>query len=172
MTGEKRLLLFIPLLLIIHNAEEALFMPQWISTHLSMLQQKFFFFRYLEFSSKQLYTSLLLVTAVPGIVSYLCLRGGQSPKTTAVMLTLQSVIFWNALVPHLSGLLLLGIYNPGTVSAVLVNIPFSLYLFRRSDAFILPPKFPLLRILRIGALIYLPLVYTNHLLAKSISRLF
>lgn len=169
MTGAKHPFWFIPVLLTLHNAEEALTMPQWIGVNLPMLQQGIPVFRFLHFSTPQLYVSLTLVTFIPWLVTFFCLRGMLTRRSTLVMLTLQSVIFWNALMPHFSGMLLLGMYNPGTVTALAVNIPFSLYLYRTVLAQNLLSKQYLLTVMIAGALLYLPLVYTNHLIARFLS---
>lgn len=156
----------------LHNAEEALTMPEWIGANLPMLQQRIPLFRYLHFSASQLYMSLTLVTIIPWLVSFFCLRGMLTRRSILVMLTLQSVIFWNALMPHLSGMLLLGMYNPGTVTAIAVNIPFSLYLYRTVRSQELLPSQALRTIIIAGAVLYLPLVYTNHLIARFLSGSF
>lgn len=167
-TGTKRLLALIPLLLFVHNIEEALTMPAWVPLHLPMLRERLPLFRALEFSTPQLYTSLTLVSVVPALFTWYCLRGTVMPKRVTMLLILQGIIFWNALMPHLSGTLILGLYNPGTVTAVLINIPFTILLFRsRLVTHLSRP-----RILTWSAALYLPLVYTNHLLAKGISQLF
>jgi hypothetical protein len=171
MTGARPLFWFIPVLLTLHNAEEAFTMPEWIGANLPMLQERIPLFRFLHFSAPQLYISLTLVTLIPWLVTFVCLHGPLTRLRAAVLLTLQSVIFWNALMPHLSGTLLLGMYNPGTVTALAVNIPFSLYLYRVVRSQELLPYLYLRKVILAGAFLYLPLVYTNHLLAGLLSRL-
>jgi hypothetical protein len=159
----------IPLVLLLHNIEEALTMPQWLEVHLPMLKERIPLFQFFAFSSKQLYVSLLQVTLVPFIVSILCLRRELTARKITVMLTLQAIIFWNALMPHFTGMLLLGMYNPGTVTALAVNIPFSLYLYRTVRTQELLPSQTLRMVIIAAAFLYLPLVYTNHLLAGFLS---
>jgi hypothetical protein len=172
MTGEKRLLLFIPALLFLHNVEEALTMPQWMEVHLPLLTERIPLFRLLSFSSRQLYVSLFQVTLIPFIVSLFCLLGVLMPRKVTVMLILQSVIFWNALMPHVSGTILLTMYNPGTLTAVVFNIPFSVFLYRKFLGSRTLQADHLKKIILAGGVLYLPLVYTNHLLAMVISNLF
>lgn len=169
--GLKRLFWFITFFLTLHNIEEALTMPQWMDAHLPLLKERIPIFQFLTFSSTQLYVSLVLVTLIPFIVSFLCLRGELSGQKITMMLTLQSIIFWNALMPHLSGAILLGMYNPGTVTAVLFNIPFTVYVIKKVKTFETAPAFSIKAIFSTGALVYLPLVYTNHLIAKAIANL-
>ncbi|MFA6469018.1 MAG: HXXEE domain-containing protein [Bacteroidota bacterium] len=165
----KRLLLLIPVVLFFHNFEEALTMPHWLAVHLPLLKEKIPFFNSMEFSRTQIFVSLTLVTIIPTAISYFCLRGEVTPRKTAVLLTLQSIIFWNALMPHFSGIFVLGMYNPGTVTAIGVNIPFSILLVLRLQQ----EQFVERRIIRHalidGLFLYLPVVYLNHLLAHQIA---
>ncbi|MCK9409515.1 MAG: HXXEE domain-containing protein [Bacteriovoracaceae bacterium] len=170
----KRILLFIPILLFLHNVEEAITMPQWMNANLPILQQKIPLFQFLEFSVSQLYVSLTLVTIIPILISFFCLRGELTPRKTAVMQTLQSIIFWNALMPHLSGIMLLGFYNPGAITAIVCTIPFSIYLYHKtiSSNEEIFRQIPFRKIVITGGIIYLPLVSINHLIATTISLLF
>jgi hypothetical protein len=166
----KRLWWFIPMLLTVHNIEEALTMPQWMSVHLPMLRETILFMDEIQFSSKQLYLSLLFVTIIPFLVIYVCQRGASSQRKTAVMLILQSIIFWNALMPHISGVFVLGMYNPGTITASLFNIPFSMYLYRRVRQAGIVSNAALQKCIFAGLITYLPIVYFNHLIAQTISH--
>ena len=71
----KRLWWYIPVILTVHNCEEALTMPHWMSVHLRVLREKIWLMDELQFSPKQLYLSLLLVTIVPFLFTYFCRRG-------------------------------------------------------------------------------------------------
>lgn len=162
----RTLLWCIPFFTAVHNAEEALTMPSWIELHLVLLRSKFFFFHYLTFSTEQLYISLLLVTIVPLIITAFALKRELTKNSVMLLLTLQSVIGWNAVVPHAAGTVLLGMYNPGLVTAVVINIPFTVFLFRETlNAKVINPK-ELKRVVMIGAAVYLPLVYLNHVIAE------
>lgn len=142
-----------------------------MSVHLPMLREKIWIFEHLQFSAKQLYVSLIIVTLVPTALSYYCLKGDVSERKILFLLILQSIIFWNALMPHISGVFVLGMYNPGAVTAVMCNIPFSIYLFKKA----LSERAASMRLLQksvlIGLAVYLPLVYLNHEIAEAISSL-
>ncbi|MFA6455807.1 MAG: HXXEE domain-containing protein [Bacteroidota bacterium] len=167
----KRLLPLIPAVLFFHNLEEALTMPHWLAAHLPELQEKVPLFRSLEFSRTQIFISLILVTVVPLIITILCLRGEQTRRKISVLLTLQSIIFWNALMPHISGIFVLGMYNPGTVTAVAGNVPFSILLFYLLWKEQTIETRVLMHALIDGLFLYLPAVYLNHLLAHRIASL-
>ena len=164
----NQLLWFIPVVLIIHNTEEALTMPRWVEANLPMLREKIFPFQYINFSESQLYLSLVLVSIIPCILTALCLRPPLVKNRVAVLLVLQGIIFWNAFVPHLSGVVVLGMYNPGTVTAVFLNLPFSIYLFRQAAKEEMFTTKNLPKILFVALVLYLPAVYINHLLAEFI----
>ena len=163
---------YIPIILAFHNAEEALTMPQWISVHLPMVQEKILFFVRLQFSSTQLYISLVLVTVLPFLLTFICQRGKLTQRKLGVMLILQSIIFWNALVPHIAGIFVLRMYNPGVVTALVCNVPFSFYLLKRVQQEGILPNVVLRNCIIIGLAVYLPLVYLNHLIAQALVSIF
>jgi hypothetical protein len=166
----KKILWFIPALLALHNLEEALTMPQWIQANLWKVRETIPLFNLLHFSTPQLYLSLVLVTIVPFILAFFCLKGELSGRKLNIMLALQAIIFWNALVPHISGIIILQMYNPGTVTAVLVNLPFSLYLFRYLRKNQILTLKHLRMVFALGLIVYLPAVYLNHLIATLIVK--
>jgi hypothetical protein len=47
---------------------------------------------------------------------------------------MQAILFFNAFVPHLVATIRFRLYSPGVVTAVLITIPFSIYLFQRAFA--------------------------------------
>jgi hypothetical protein len=170
-TGSVKYLWSIPIILSIHNLEEALSMPQWMSAHLPMLRSTMPIFEHLRFSSTQLSISLSLVTLIPLLMTFVCLRGERSVLKMSILLILQTIIFWNALIPHAIGVVVLGMYNPGTITAVFLNIPFSIYLYRRVKREGIVPEPTVKKIFIAGLVLYLPAVYVNHLIAEAISFL-
>lgn len=168
----KRTLSYIPLLLLMHNAEEALTMPQWISVHLDMLRVNYPIFELVHFSAPQLYLSLALITVIPLIISFRCISGELTKRSIMTLMILQSIIFWNAIIPHALGSFLLNMYNPGVVTAVVCNIPFSIHLASQLLKEKLVDKVQLRKAVLAGLFLYLPVVYLNHLTAHSIARLF
>ena len=45
---------------------------------------------------------------------------------------MQAILLFNAFVPHIATTIRFRIYSPGVISAVLLMLPFSFYLFRRA----------------------------------------
>lgn len=165
----RRSLVVIPVLLLLHNTEEALTMPGWMIVHLEMLRSTLPFFSHLRFSPVQLYTSLTQLSILPVLLSIVCLTGPLTRRKMMTMLLMQSIIFWNALMPHLLGTIVLGMYNPGMVTATILTIPYSVWLWRRVRKENVLEGRELKSVLLWGAGIYLPIVYLNHLLAHAVS---
>lgn len=167
----KHTLKRIPFFLAVHNIEEALTMPRWMDEYQDVLRERVPFMEHLQFSVPQLYLSLILVTIIPAVVTWFCFRDTITKKKVLVLLTLQSIIFWNAVMPHVTGVLYLGMYNPGTVTAVLFNIPFSIALASTVLRSGIVRVSDLVSCMTIGAVLYLPLVYLNHLIAQGLASL-
>jgi hypothetical protein len=167
----RKILWLIPCFLVLHNIEEAVLMPEWVSQNISILRDRFWFFQHLQFSSRQIYISLLGVTVIPMIVSCICLSGELTLRKISIMIVLQGIIGWNAVVPHISGFLLFGLDNPGTITAALINLPFTVYLFRRIIKDRIIEKKSAMGIIAISLIAYLPIVYLNHLIAHSIDSM-
>jgi len=77
------------------------------------------------------WAALVIVTIVGGAV---LLWAGTGPDTAARRRALRlgaAILLLNVLVPHLPAAVLLGGYAPGVVTAVLVNLPLSLWVLRR-----------------------------------------
>ncbi len=162
----RQLLAFIPFVLLLHNCEEAITMPEWVTENISLLQEKIPFFQVLHFSSAQLFASLSLVTLLPFIVFWICRDGEKQSKKIKTLLLLQGIIFANVFVPHIGGSLVLMKYNPGVITAAMFNLPFSFYLFRRAVREGFSTKESLRRILIAAVVVYLPIVYGIHIFAE------
>ena len=167
----KRILWTIPVLLLVHNLEEALTMPQWIRLHHEMLRTVVPFFKNFTFSTTQLYLSLIQLSVIPVTISAYCIRGELTKRSLMLLMILQSIIFTNALVPHLIGTIILQMYNPGTVTAVIFNIPFTYYIFSRLLREGIIGSKDVRNAMIAGVMLYLPVVYLNHLLAHAITNI-
>ncbi|NMO17088.1 HXXEE domain-containing protein [Pyxidicoccus fallax] len=120
----------VPLLLTVHNTEEALWMhrvlplaPERIPAPMRSLLP--------TVTLPQFLLVLGLVTVLPYCVArWGDLERERGPATYA-LLTLQVTMALNVL-SHVGTAVTLGGYAPGLVTALLVNVPFSAYLFRRA----------------------------------------
>jgi hypothetical protein len=120
--GRRYLLWLVPLLLTLHNLEEALFMKGFLGrVRVPILP---------SVSYGQLLLALGLVTLAPYAFAA---SGPLERRSRAFLLVLgtQMVMLVNV-ASHLAGALWMRGYVPGLVTALLVNLPFSVFLFRRA----------------------------------------
>jgi Protein of unknown function with HXXEE motif len=158
------LLWLIPVLLSVHNTEEALTMPQWVSENRgqisSVLPVR------IDFSKSQLLASLASATIVPFCITAVCVGGARGSFRIKILLGLQAIVFMNALIPHIVLTLWLMKYNPGFVTAVLFNIPFSIYLFHRAVKEGYTTRKNLTQIFVASFLLYPAVAYLNHVIGE------
>jgi hypothetical protein len=123
----------VPVFALLHNLEEALTMPAYaplMRHRLAGLVP-----RGLLAATEDLswfYLALVIVTVIPLLVVLVATTG--KPKRGAVwaVVLVQSVFLVNVFVPHVPAALMLGGYAPGVVTALLIQLPYSLYFLRRS----------------------------------------
>ena len=128
----KQMLWLIPIVLTLHNIEEALTMPTWVMANLPLIKENLPIAIDIHFTPTQLLLSLLLATVVPFIVTIVCVDGEKRSKKLYLLFLLQSVVLLNVFIPHIAASVRMRQYNPGVITAVCLNLPFSLYVFRRS----------------------------------------
>lgn len=129
--GRRRLLWLVPLLLTLHNVEEALFMEGFLARLASALPA-FLSGVLPTITYGQFLAALGVVTAVPWLFAA---SGPLERRSRAFLLVLgtQMVVLLNV-VSHAAAAVWLRFYVPGLATALLVNLPFSVYLFRRALA--------------------------------------
>jgi uncharacterized protein with HXXEE motif len=123
----RRLLWCIPVLLLVHNAEEALTMPYYLpivrAEAPALLQPVVARMSYEIFA-----WGLGFATLIPFVVvACAATRPEAKPAQWAAAL-IQSVVALNVL-SHLAAAVMLRGYTPGLATAVLLNLPFSVYFF-------------------------------------------
>jgi Protein of unknown function with HXXEE motif len=127
MLQQKRLLWLVPVLLTIHNLEEAVAMPAFIEKRNASVPGSL---RDIvpPVTYKQFLIALAIITVIPYLVALLWLG-----RRWAVYLLVgfQVVMLINVFAHTLMAIFLRG-YTPGLVTALLINLPFSLYLLRRA----------------------------------------
>ena len=119
-----RLLWGVPILLAIHNLEEAPFMEKW-SKELGLPI-------HFAISTRQFIWAVTLLTAAGFAATYLGINTTEQPIGVWTVLEIQMIMFVNAVVPHFAAFLRFQRYNPGVVTALFLNVPFSVYLFQRA----------------------------------------
>lgn len=123
----RAVFLVVPLL-VLHNLEEGLTIGRFLGANAAALQAKF---TVALPTPHQFFVALAVVTALP-LAALLVwrLRNGRFPLLE-VLLALQAVMLLNV-AAHVAQALLTRGYVPGLATAVLLNLPFSLYLFHRA----------------------------------------
>ncbi len=118
-----QLLWFVPFFFMLHNMEEAPFMENW-SKRLPLKVHPIV-------STKQFVIAVTLLTLGGFILTFLGLGVLPQPSGYLLVLGIQMTLAFNAFVPHLLSTIRFRLYSPGVVSALLITLPFSFYLFRR-----------------------------------------
>ncbi len=119
-----QLLWGVPILLAIHNLEEAPFMEKW-SKELPLPIHPIV-------STRQFVAAVTLLTIAGFAATYFGSTTSNRPTGISIILGIQMVMLVNAIAPHLVTTLRFRKYSPGVITALLLNIPFSMYLFQRA----------------------------------------
>jgi hypothetical protein len=124
----------LPVVIALHNAEEALTAPAYLPrvddyvARVPMLRDAG-----LPPSLTQLYVALVVVTIVPALIIGWAASGRESAAKRGVVAVVAAALLWNVLLPHASAMIAFRGYAPGGLTALVVNLPFCLYFFRRSS---------------------------------------
>jgi hypothetical protein len=119
-----RLLWLVPIFLTIHNIEEAPFMEGWskrlpVKIHPTV-------------STRQFVIAVTFLTFAGFVLTYYAVEYLGNQTGYLIVLALQAILLFNAFIPHIASTIRFHMYSPGVVTAVLVTLPFSFYLFRRA----------------------------------------
>lgn len=80
----------------------------------------------------QFYLALAGATIFPLLIIIVAAMGRPNRIKVYMVAVMQAMLLVNVFVPHVPAAIALGGYAPGVLTAVLVNLPFSIYFFRRS----------------------------------------
>ena len=129
--SRSSILWLIPAFLLLHNAEEAIafrrYLPQ-IVERLSRWSPGMI----IHISYLQMLLALTLATLIPlALVAWAVRRPDQTCALWFALLV-QAVVLLNVFSHLAAALFVMRGYSPGLLTAVLINLPFSLYLLRRA----------------------------------------
>jgi hypothetical protein len=127
----RSVLWLVPLLLAVHNAEEALFFPRYLPFVLYRLPAAWQAV-IAPLTTGQVGGALAIVTAVAFIVAWWAYQRPQSGLALWLVLLIQATVLLNVVWHLAAAVVLFGGYAPGVVTALLINLPFSVYLLRRA----------------------------------------
>lgn len=120
----SHLLWLVPTFLAIHNIEEAPGMERWSRR----LPLKLPF----TITTRQFIIAVTFLTLAGFVVTYFGVEIVASQTGYIIVLGIQAIMLFNAFVPHIAATIRFRTYSPGILTAVLITLPFSFYLFRRA----------------------------------------
>jgi hypothetical protein len=121
-----RLLWLVPVFFALHNLEEAPFMEGW-SKRLPLKIHPIV-------TTRQFTLAVIVLTLTGFLLTYLGVEYLNNQTGYFWILEIQAILFFNAFIPHIATTILFRMYSPGVVTAVLLTLPFSYYLFQRALA--------------------------------------
>lgn len=113
----------IPILLAVHNVEEALFIGRWLENTKLPIR--------LPIRTSQFAAATIILIIGGFVITFFAVTESQSGFWFYAVVAIQAIMFINAFLPHIAATLWFRKYQPGVATAVLFNIPFSLYFFQR-----------------------------------------
>jgi hypothetical protein len=121
-----RLLWLVPIFFAIHNLEEAPGMERW-SKRLPLKVHP-------TVTTRQFVIAVTFLTLAGFLLTYFALEFMESPSSYLLILGIQAILLFNAFIPHIGTTIRFRMYSPGVITAVVITLPFSFYLFRRAFA--------------------------------------
>ena len=119
-----RLLWLVPIFFTLHNLEEAPFMERW-SKRLPWKVHP-------TVTTRQFVIALIFLTLTGFSAVYFGIEYLANQTGYWIVLAIQAILLFNAFIPHLAATLRFRMYSPGVMTATLITLPFSVYLFRRA----------------------------------------
>ena len=119
-----RLLWLVPIILTTHNIEEAPFMENW-SKRLPLKIHP-------TVTTRQFVIAVTFLTLAGFLVTYFGVQYLANQTGYLMVLGIQAILLFNTFVPHIATTIRFRMYSPGVITAILITLPFSIYLFRRA----------------------------------------
>lgn len=117
----------VPVLITVHDLEEAIFIPAFIERRNNSIPDSL---RGIiqPVTYRQLLIALLIITIIPYLFAFWAQKreAGMYP-----LLCFQVVMLLNVFAHVMTAIMLAG-YGPGLITALAINLPFSIYLLRRA----------------------------------------
>ena len=85
-------------------------------------------------TTRQFVIAVSVLTAAGFLLTYISLGYLERAIGYLLILELQAILLFNAFIPHIGSTIRFRMYSPGVISAVIITLPFSFYLFRRAFA--------------------------------------
>ncbi len=121
-----QILWLVPIFFTLHNLEEAPFMERW-SKRLPLKIHP-------TLSTRQFVIALIFLTLATFLLTFIALNFLGHATGYLLILGIQAIFLFNAFIPHIGSTIRFRMYSPGVVTAVVIVLPFSFYLYRRAFA--------------------------------------
>jgi hypothetical protein len=131
MTSKKTLLWLMPILITVHNLEEAVFMPAVLARRNSAVPNLLHGLMP-PITYGQFLLALLIMTAFPYLIAWFAARERERVGPGLLLLVSVQVMMLVNVFAHAGIAILIGGYAPGLVTAIAINLPFSIYLLHHA----------------------------------------
>lgn len=127
--SRRAALLLVPVLITVHNAEEALAMPAALGVLSTRLPAQL---ASIIPTYSQFLAALAIVTVLPWLIWLLGIARRETRSGIILLLLLVQMVMLVNVASHVAAAVFLRGYAPGVVTALALNLPFSIYLLRRA----------------------------------------
>ena len=83
-------------------------------------------------TTRQFSIAVTILTLAGFLITYLEIKYWRRSTGYLLILSIQAVLLFNAFIPHIVSSIGFRMYSPGVITAVLLTLPFSYYLFHRA----------------------------------------
>ena len=83
-------------------------------------------------TTRQFVIAVTVLTVAGFLLTYISLGFLPPAIGYLLVLELQAILLFNAFIPHIASTIRFRMYSPGLMTAVVLTLPFSYYLFRRA----------------------------------------
>lgn len=83
-------------------------------------------------TTRQFVIAVTFLTVAGFILTYIALEQLRHATGYLLVLGIQAILLFNAFIPHIGSTIRFRTYSPGVITAIVITLPFSFYLFRRA----------------------------------------
>ena len=120
----------IPIFLTLHNAEEALAFPAYVTRMRTLLPEPLASIQ-ASLSYSTILGALTVLSALAFLIALAAAARPESRRALWVLLALEATIAVNVIAHLLGAVIVYHGYGPGLATALMINAPFAIYCFRR-----------------------------------------
>lgn len=83
-------------------------------------------------TTRQFVIAVTFLTLAGFLITYLGVEYWANQSGYLMVMGIQAILLFNVFVPHLAATIRFRMYSPGVITAMLITLPFSYYLFQRA----------------------------------------